>query len=277
MVAFVVAPLLVSLACLACLGSLPRCAAEAASDLSAKSDANSIASSSVSTSASSNYSNSEKIAGVMVTTMKDARAFEKSIVSALEHLVDVDKFYVVSPDANKVKLKMAPFKLGPRVVYVDESVFPFDWKNVSGVLYQTVEERGVYPLTGKSPFESAMWGRIGWFLQQLLKFYAGRMLNLDSYVLLDSDITWFRDVRFVNSSSNGTTRYNYAVSNQYHPAYIATLQRISGQRLVKNPDAHRSGIVHHMVLAKPVLEDLFRVAEERYGGIPFWQVLLNER
>ncbi|KAJ1418986.1 hypothetical protein B484DRAFT_481556 [Ochromonadaceae sp. CCMP2298] len=268
MVAFVA--LLAFLVCLACLGSLRS---EQAADLSVSVNP----SDSFSASASSNFSaSSEKIAGVMVTTVKDSRAFEKSIVSALKHLVDVDKFYVVSPDAGKVKLKMAPLKLGPRVVYVDESIFPFDWKNVSGILYKTAEERGVYPLTGKSPFESTMWGRVGWFLQQLLKFYAGRVLGLGSYVLLDSDITWFRDVRFVNSSSHGVTRYNYAVSSQYHPAYVATLQRISGHTLVKNADAHRSGIVHHMVLSQPVLEDLFTLAEGRYGGIPFWQVLLNE-
>jgi len=34
----------------------------------------------------------------------------------------------------------------------------------------------------------------------------------------------------------------------------------------------RSGIVHHMVIVREVLEDLFTVAEQRHGGMPFWQV-----
>jgi hypothetical protein len=40
---------------------------------------------------------------------------------------------------------------------------------------------------------------------------------------------------------------------------------------------HRSGIVHHMVIVKRVLASLMDRSERLHGGIPFWQVLLNER
>ena len=34
----------------------------------------------------------------------------------------------------------------------------------------------------------------------------------------------------------------------------------------------RSGIVHHMVIVKKVLEDMFATAERLHGGMPFWKV-----
>lgn len=39
-------------------------------------------------------------------------------------------------------------------------------------------------MDGNSPFERTVWGRLGWFLQQLLKFYAGRVLALDDFVII---------------------------------------------------------------------------------------------
>jgi len=220
-----------------------------------------------------------KIQGVILTTAKDTRAFEKSIVSSLKHLVDVETFYIVTPSAVQLQEKVGK-DLGPRVKFIDESIFPFDWRNISDVMIETVREKGVYPLTGKSQFEGTVWGRIGWFLQQLLKFYARKVLNIGDYVLLDSDIVWFKDTHFINETviHNGQnlTRYYYASSSQYHAPYMATLKRISGLDLFKS-ETHRSGIAHHMVLSKHVLDDLMNTSEHRYGGMPFWKVLLNER
>jgi hypothetical protein len=232
------------------------------------------------------HANGHKIQGVILTTGKDTRAFEKSIVSALKYLIDVDKYYIITPSAKDLDTRLGK-ELGPRVVFVDESVFPFNWQNISEVMIETVRQRGVYPLTGKSQFEGTVYGRTGWFLQQLLKFYAGRVLNIGDYVLLDSDIIWFRNVSLVNETKTITeadgvvkkvTKFNYATSSQYHAPYMASLKRISGMEIYEAPDKiHRSGIVHHMVIAKPVLEDLFESSEKRYGGLPFWKVLLNER
>jgi Family of unknown function (DUF6492) len=117
------------------------------------------------------------------------------------------------------------------------------------------------------------------FLQQVLKLYAGKVLRLHDFVLLDSDIVWFRNVSFVKDPQveykNRT--YLYATSNQYHGAYIACLKRIAGVDLLKHQKFHRSGIVHHMVVVESVLDDLMRDAQELHGGLPFWQIMLNQR
>ena len=215
--------------------------------------------------------------GVILTIGKDTRVFEKSIVSSLKHLVDVHTYYVITPNAKQLHEKLSK-ALGPRVVFVDEGIFPFGMRNVSEVMIETVREKGIYELTGKTPFEHTVWGRGGWFLQQLLKFYAGRVLGIGDFVLLDSDIVWFRNVSFVNATNEDgvPTRYNYATSNQYHGPYVATLRRISGLDLFKGKDVHRSGIVHHMVIMQRVLDDLIRRSDAMHG-IEFWRVLLNQR
>jgi len=215
--------------------------------------------------------------GVILTIGKDTRVFEKSIVSSLKYLVDVHNYYVITPNAKHLHEKLSK-ALGPRVVFIDEGIFPFGMRNVSEVMIETVREKGAYELTGKTPFEHTVWGRGGWFLQQLLKFYAGSVLGIGDYVLLDSDIVWFRNVSFINATDEYgiPTRYHYATSNQYHGPYVATLKRISGLELFKGNGVHRSGIVHHMVIVQRVLDDLMKRSDAMHG-IEFWRVLLNQR
>eukprot|EP00981_Chlorochromonas_danica_P010786 scaffold3412_cov171-Ochromonas_danica.AAC.4 len=71
-------------------------------------------------------------------------------------------------------------------------------------------------------------------------------------------------------------RYNYVSSSQYHPPYMATLKRIAGVDLLPEQKVFRSGICHHMVIVKEVLENLTLTAEHLHGGLPFWKVLLNQ-
>jgi hypothetical protein len=217
---------------------------------------------------------STKIDAVVLTTGKDTRTFFKSIRSALEHLIDVDKYYVICPNIQDIE-KSSDFVHNPRIIFVDESKFPFKAENVADIMIDSVKWRGLYPLdNGRSQFERTVYGRIGWFLQQLLKFYAGKVIGLKNYVILDSDIVWFKDVKFINNSLTNT--YNYASSSQYHTAYMATLKKISGVDLLDDKGPFRSGIVHHIVIVQEVLDELMRRSEAKHS-IPFWQVLLNVR
>jgi hypothetical protein len=212
---------------------------------------------------------------VMLTVGKDTRVFEKSIGSSLKHLIDVDKFYVITPSAKELSDKLGSL-LGVRVIFIDEKIFPFNWVNVTETMIKTVEEKGVYPINGKTQFEHTVYGKSGWFLQQLLKFYAGKILNISDYVLLDSDIVFFKDIRLINETTKDGIRYNYASSNQYHPSYMATLTKISGVDIYKSKDnIYRSGICHHMVIVKSVMDHLFNQSEQRFN-MPFWQILLNQ-
>lgn len=186
---------------------------------------------------------------VILVAGKDLLAFEKSIQSSLQHFLDVRNYYIVTPNPDDMRIKFAKSPwYTDRIKIVGEASFPFTWKNVSEVMIRTVEEVGLYPINGKSPFEKTVWGKIGWFLQQLLKLYAGKVLGIANYILLDSDVVWFKDIRFASNCSSTVQSYYYASSSQYHPSYLATLERISGVGLLEGP-IHRSG--------KPILVSLF--------------------
>ena len=96
-----------------------------------------------------------------------------------------------------------------RVKFIDEKIFQITFENVADVMLNTVQQVGTYPLeNGKSPFEAHMYGHLFWFYQQVVKLYAGKVLGLRDYVLLDSDIIWFREVPFVAAiHSNYTAWY----------------------------------------------------------------------
>jgi hypothetical protein len=210
---------------------------------------------------------------VILTTGKDSLAFERSINSSLKHFSDVRNYYIITPHEKELARRWSN-RLGPRVKFVGETLFPFNAATVADIMYNSVKDAGVYPLTGKSPFEGTMYGKIGWFLQQLLKLYAGRVLGLGDFILLDSDCVWFNDVKFIAACNATHKSFYYASSSQYHPPYMNTIGKISGVGPI-DTKVHRSGIVHHMVLAKHVLEGLMNDTERRHDGMPFWQVMLN--
>ena len=64
----------------------------------ATSDSTTTSTTSITTSMSAS-TNAPKIDAVMLTTGKDTRVFEKSIASAMRHLVDVNNFYIICPNA----------------------------------------------------------------------------------------------------------------------------------------------------------------------------------
>ena len=183
---------------------------------------------------------------VVLTAGKDLLAFEVSIQSALKHLLDVRDYYIITPTRDELleKFSKQPW-YSNRVHIIGEDIFPFIHDNVSAVMIKTVKEGGMYPLNdGKSAFEKMLNLKSGWFLQQLLKLYAGKVLELHDFVLLDSDIVWFKDVTFVATCTPTARSYYYASSSQYHASYMAILEKISGYGPV-NATLHRSGTVSH--------------------------------
>ena len=211
----------------------------------------------------------DKLSGVYLTTGKDLPVFHESIQSALKYLPDIQTFFVICPHADKLSEKLSS-KVGERVVFVDEKTFPLKFENVADVMLDTVAQVGKYPLkNGKSQFEAFMWSKLGWFFQQVVKIYAGEFLGIDDFIVLDSDLVFFKDIKLKNDSMG---RYNYAYSSQWHASYRATMRLILG--IEHTPGPYYSGICHHMVMVKKVIDDMKdRVIS--LHGIPLWQMMLN--
>lgn len=198
------------------------------------------------------------------------QAFNLSISSALKYLIDVNTIYVIAQD-QKLEDKFGSY-FGSRVRFVSESNFPWTSRHVQRVLYEAVKLKNPnYPLTGSSEFEKWIEERSGWYLQQLMKLHAGEVLGLGDYVVLDADLCWFKPIAFIANQSGDFLTYYYTPSNQQHSSYYRTMKSILQIEPKLTPsNIHYSGISHHMVFSKHVLQSLRDRVKELHHGRSFW-------
>ena len=110
--------------------------------------------------------------------------------------------------------------------------------------------------------------RNGWYLQQLLKLYAGMVIPniLDKYLVIDSDTFFLKPTTFIE---NGKCLYNYGTT--YHKPYfdhmlaLANLEDVAGIK---------SGICHHMMFETKYVQELIKIVETKHGDL-FYNVFLK--
>ena len=82
------------------------------------------------------------------------------------------------------------------------------------------------------------------------------------------------------STKNSTT---FNKTKQHITAHHSTAQHSTAQHLCEVILKESlfitliAGVVHHIVVAEKVLDDLMTTSEALHGGMPFWQLLLNVR
>jgi hypothetical protein len=120
--------------------------------------------------------------------------FPISLESALKHLVDVDNFYIICPNPEPLQEAYGA-RFGDRVKWVNEKDFNITKPWVREIMIETIRQmKPDYELDGKSPIETQI--KVPWYLQQCLKLNAGEYLGLDDYVVIDSDLIWYKDIHF---------------------------------------------------------------------------------
>ena len=136
-----------------------------------------------------------------------------------------------------------------------EDIFPFN-KNTIAQYH------------GKSDY-NGLYDRKGWYLQQLLKLYAGNIIPgiLDTYLVIDSDTFFLKPTRF---EQNGKWLYCFGIEN--HRPYFEHMAKLHPS-FVKM-DIAKSGICHHMIFEKKYLNELFKIIETRHGA-KFFEVFLK--
>jgi len=139
-------------------------------------------------------------------------------------------------------------------IIVDEKLFPFTIKDIEK--YHSKYDRN------------------GWYLQQLLKLYAGIIIPgiLDRYLVIDADTYFLKPAVFVE---DGKCLYN--TGNEYHIPYFDHMLKLHPS-LVKQ--IKESGICHHMIFEKKHINGLFSLVEE-YNNIgnskkQFWEIFLEK-
>ena len=129
-------------------------------------------------------------------------------------------------------------------IWVPESSFPFSVTDISG-------------------------GRAGWYVQQLVKLYAFRVIGgiLPHVLLLDADTVICRPVEFFDQ---GKICLDWCET--IYPPYFAHGFAVLGHTFVYDPT--KSGIADHMMVHHPVMENLLQTIEQRLEK-PAWKALLE--
>lgn len=168
----------------------------------------------------------------------DKDFIHSQIEKTRQNVIGYRNIYIVSSDPN--------FKCDHCIV-IDENIFPF------------VEDIAI--IHGKNP-------RNGWYLQQLIKLYAGSIIPgiLGRYLVIDADTFFLNPTSFENT--DGMCLYNFG--REYHLPYFDHMKRLNAsfKRIYE-----LSGICHHMMFEQTILEEMFlMVSREK----PFWMVFLEE-
>lgn len=166
----------------------------------------------------------------------DLQNIEKQIECTRTNVIGFRNIYIITPIANFVY---------PGAITIDESIFPFS------------DQIALYH--GKD-------GRNGWYLQQLIKLYAGLVVPgiLDRYLVIDADTFFLKPTPFINSENQ--CQYNFG--REYHCHYFDHMRKL-------HPDFVRvyelSGICHHMMFETRFIKEIMRLV-----GEPFWVVFLEK-
>ncbi len=182
---------------------------------------------------------------VIVCVAKDARTLDMCIDGIKRNASGIRRVIVISPE-----------KLTSKAEWFDEAKFPFSKKDLLRQIFKD---------------ENYKLGRIGWIYQQLLKLYSSFVIpNISSNILLlDADTIFLNKVSFYDEDS-GAGFFN--PGKEYHVPYFN-----HGKKLIPGfrrlyPDY--SGISHHMLVQRPILEDMFLTVEKIFKT-SFWRAFCD--
>ena len=135
------------------------------------------------------------------------------------------------------------------VITIDQNIFPFT-KCIENYL-------------GKND-------RNGWYLQQLIKLYAGHYIPdiLKNYLIIDADTYFLKTVEFFK---HNLPLYNYGT--ECHSDYFRHMSLLHPSLKKYN---NTSGICHHMLFQKDKLNHLFEMVEKYHDNKKsFWIIFLE--
>lgn len=171
----------------------------------------------------------------------DLENIDKQIACTRSNIIGLRNIYIVTP--------YTEYKNKDCIV-IDEAIFPF------------YDQIAVYHNKDK---------RNAWYLQQLIKLYAGFVIPgiTERYLVIDADTYFLKPTQFINSENQ--CQYNFG--REYHCHYFDHMQKL-------HPGFERvyelSGICHHMMFDCRVLKQLFEMVEKNAGLTPFWVIFLEK-
>ena len=196
--------------------------------------------------------------------------YEHSYYLNLEHSLNniFDIVIPVGPNDKDIIYKQIEYTkkniIGYRHIYLicyDPSI------NIDGCI--TIDEK-IFPFTIEtvSKFHGKL-DKNGWYLQQLLKLYAGKIIPdiLERYLVIDSDTFFLKPTIFVE---NNKCLYNFGT--EYHEPYFTHMLQLD-KDLIK-VDKNKSGICHYMMFETKYINELISKIENNHNDI-FYNIFLK--
>lgn len=184
---------------------------------------------------------------------KDKRTLDLAISGIKENGYNIRNVYLVAPEC-----------LSTNAIWIDEKSFPFTQKDIAMQIFDNNESEANEYMSSKD-------SRTGWIYQQLLKFYAPFFISgiSQNVLILDADTVFLKPVKF--QAQSGAALFN--PSPEYYPPYFEHAYRvIPGFRKIF---AQYSGVSHHMLFQKCVLEDLFQLIKKIHKVEPWIALVKN--
>ena len=138
-------------------------------------------------------------------------------------------------------------------IIIDEMIFPFNIDDVAKILGNR--------------------DRNGWYLQQLLKLYAGFIIPdiLEKYLVIDCDTHFLKPTRFLTDDN----KCILTTGTEYHIPYFEHMNRLHPSLSKLH---HLSGISHHTFFDSSLVKLLMEMVEQHHisSNKPFWKIYLDE-
>lgn len=176
----------------------------------------------------------------------DVGMIESVVRAVKKNICFLSRIYIITPSG----MDTPECSRDERVILVPEHIFPFQKEDVAEI-HGTRE-------------------RNGWYLQQLLKLYAGMCISgiRSDYLVIDADTIFVRPLYFKTLEG----AYIYTKSDEHHQPYYQHLERL--HPVFKGKEWRASGIAHHMIMNTRQNQQLFRLVESHHDK-PFWKAFLE--
>lgn len=175
--------------------------------------------------------NNETIDIVIPVGPKDLNIVKKQIEFTKKNIIDHRDIYIITNDSS--------LKLDDCTI-INQDIFPFSMDTISKFHGQI--------------------DRNGWYLQQLIKLYAGFVIaNISNrYLVIDSDTFFLKPTKFID---NNMCLYSYLT--EYHKPYFIHMQKLDSNLI--RVDEKKSGICHHMIFDTKYIQEIIDIIEKNHN------------
>jgi hypothetical protein len=182
---------------------------------------------------------------------KDSATLNFCISAIKKNIINHRRIIVVSKD-----------KLTDKAEWFSEKKFPFSLNDLINI----------YPKSS------------GWHLQQLLKLYSPLVIPniLPNVLIIDSDTIFFNKTSFFDQS--GVALYSESKDKNlekstFHQKSCEHIFKLLPSIKTKLPQKYNkiSGICHHMIFQKNIIEDLFQKIQKQHNTLdPFYKIFMQK-